>query len=564
MFPDSSIAQAFSCGEKKCAYVVCYGLAPYFKQQLQDQVHALDSFVILFDESHNDSTHSKQMDIHIRFFDETRNAVHTRYLTSAFLGHATAANMVDAFLDACRCVNLNRMLQLSMDGPNVNWSFYGKLMAEVHDDSNRKMIDIGSCGLHVVHNAFKAGFEATGWDIKSFLWALFTIFHETPARREDFTAITSSVIFPLKFCLHRWVENSSVAARALVMLPHLKMYISVIEKNPKTYAVPTSKSFATVKLACRDAFMPARLMFFESVARQFEMFLVRYQSDKPLVPFLDADLSLLLRGLCRRFLKESVLETATTSALLSKIDVTDKKGHVCNPKIDTGFSAAKALKDLGVAKKCSDLGRMTFRDDCKKALVASTQKLLLKSPIKYAMTRYLTCLDPRQMVSDSNGCVDNFKRVLHKLVDLHHVNEPDCDLIGWQFAAYMAEVVAQNHSEFKEFSPDADRLDTFFFKNMEGPLHFSKLWPVVKKLLVLSHGQATVERGFSINTQLVVENLKADSIVSQRTVYDAVSTAGGICDVPVTKSMLSYVQGARQRYFAHLEEQKKKATHNTK
>ncbi|KAK2174904.1 hypothetical protein NP493_768g01027 [Ridgeia piscesae] len=79
----------------------------------------------------------------------------------------------------------------------------------------------------------------------------------------------------------------------------------------------------------------------------------------------------------------------------------------------------------------------------------------------------------------------------------------------------MAEVVSQNDSEFKEFSPDTDRLDTFFYKNMEGPLHFSKLWPFIKKLLILSHGQATVERGFSINTQLLVENLKADSFVSQ-------------------------------------------------
>ena len=90
------------------------------------------------------------------------------------------------------------------------------------------------------------------------------------------------------------------------------------------------------------------------------MFLVHYQSDKPLVPFLDADLSLLLQGLCCRFLKESVLETAVTSALLSKIDVTDKNGSVGNIKIDTGFYAMKALKELGATKKCSDLGRMTF------------------------------------------------------------------------------------------------------------------------------------------------------------------------------------------------------------
>ena len=143
MFPDSAIAKSFRCGEKKSAYIICHGLAPYFCQQLKDQVRLLNSFVILFDESFNRFTQNKQ--IHIRFFDEGRNAVHTRYFTSAFLGHATATNMVDVFVEKCGTMNLSNMIQLSMDGPNVNWSFYQKLMAEVYDDRSQKLIDIGQC-----------------------------------------------------------------------------------------------------------------------------------------------------------------------------------------------------------------------------------------------------------------------------------------------------------------------------------------------------------------------------------------------------------------------------------
>ena len=85
----------------------------------------LDSFVILFDESFNHFTQNKQMDTHIRFFDEGRNTVHTRYFTSAFLGHAnTAAKIVDVFVEKSGTMNLSNMIQLSMDGPNVNGSFY--------------------------------------------------------------------------------------------------------------------------------------------------------------------------------------------------------------------------------------------------------------------------------------------------------------------------------------------------------------------------------------------------------------------------------------------------------
>ena len=54
----------------------------------------LGCFVVLFDESLNKSTQTKQMDIHVHLYDDAKKAVVTRYLTSAFLGHATAALMV--------------------------------------------------------------------------------------------------------------------------------------------------------------------------------------------------------------------------------------------------------------------------------------------------------------------------------------------------------------------------------------------------------------------------------------------------------------------------------------
>ena len=86
-------------------------------------------------------------------------------------------------MEKCHSLNMTRMIQLSMDGPNVNWSFYTKLMAEVHETDGKRLVDIGSCGPHIFHNAFKAAFEATTWDLRSFLCALHRIFHESPAKR---------------------------------------------------------------------------------------------------------------------------------------------------------------------------------------------------------------------------------------------------------------------------------------------------------------------------------------------------------------------------------------------
>ena len=140
IFLDSVIAKSFTCGEKKCEYVVCmvcYGLAPFFVQQLTDNIKLLDSFVLLFDESLNKFMQAKQLDIHVRYVNGAQNAV----------GHATAALMAEAFMEKCHSLNMTRMIQLSMDGPKVNWSFYMKLMAEVHETDGKRLVDIGSCGL---------------------------------------------------------------------------------------------------------------------------------------------------------------------------------------------------------------------------------------------------------------------------------------------------------------------------------------------------------------------------------------------------------------------------------
>ena len=133
MFPDSMIAKSFTCGEKKSTYVVCYGQATFSKQQLTDKNKLLDCFVLLFDESLNTFMQAKPLDIHVRYFDVAQNTISTRYLTRAFLCHATAALMAEAFMEKCHSLNMTRMIQLSMDGPKFSWSFYTKLMAEMYE-----------------------------------------------------------------------------------------------------------------------------------------------------------------------------------------------------------------------------------------------------------------------------------------------------------------------------------------------------------------------------------------------------------------------------------------------
>jgi len=87
----------------------------------------------------------------------------------------------------------------------------------------------------------------------------------------------------------------------------------------------------------------------------------------------------------------------------------------------------------------------------------------------------------------------------------------------------------QDHRElFTSFNPSASRPDTLMLDTMSRNDTYSKLWKVVKMLLVLSHGQATVDRGFSMNKQVETENLYEESVVAKKNICDYVSYAGGI------------------------------------
>ncbi|KAH9366804.1 hypothetical protein HPB48_022103 [Haemaphysalis longicornis] len=91
-----------------------------------------------------------------------------------------------------------------------------------------------------------------------------------------------------------------------------------------------------------------------------------------------------------------------------------------------------------------------------------------------------------------------------------------------------------------------------------GPKVTTWLWAVMK-LLLLSHGQASVERGFSTNKQVAVENLAELSYIFKRVICEAVKNHGGLLNVSISKELKASVRQARHRYAAYLDEQKKQA-----
>lgn len=94
MFPDSEIARTFACGKDKTAYIARFGLAPYITKLLVADVNK-EMFVLMFDESLNETSKNKQLDLHVRYWGQDH--VQSRYLGSQFMGHGTAQDLLHHF-----------------------------------------------------------------------------------------------------------------------------------------------------------------------------------------------------------------------------------------------------------------------------------------------------------------------------------------------------------------------------------------------------------------------------------------------------------------------------------
>lgn len=544
MFPDSDIAKKFQMHKDKLGYVVTYGLGPFFQKELSNTIKQCDFYAVSFDESLNEVAQKGQMDIVVRFWGE--NEVKTRFLTSCFLGHATAHDLLMNFISALKeqGLNLKNMMQVSMDGPNVNLKFLKDLKSYLREDSpdDPELLSFGTCALHIVHGAFKTAHDKCDWNIPSFLRCIYYLFKNFPTRRADYQFLTQSSLFPLKFCCIRWVENSKVLQRAGAMLPHLKKYINLVEKNP-----PQSENFKKLKVTVKDELLAAKLGFMSSISIELESFLTDYQTNRPLLPFMYTDLNRLIVTLMNKVVNPDIMSTATSTQKIIGIDLMKKCNLKSYQSLDIGFAASSALKGV------KEILVLQFKKDCQAFLVELCLKLMKKCPLSYKLVRGASCLSPEVMM---NSTLRN-QRVTAALEVLVEHKQLACEAADLAKREYLHLLDKQSIQEqLKNFNRNNDQLDHFLYQLLDKEKVSKAFINFVQKILVLFHSNAAVERSFSVNKQCLVENLLQDSLVAQRSVYDAVISAGSVQDITITKQMIHSFRNASAKRSEALKKKK--------
>ena len=184
-------------------------------------------------------------------------------------------------------------------------------------------------------------------------------------------------------------------------------------------------------------------------------------------------------------------------------------------------------------------------------------KLQERSPLKYLIVRCSSCLVPRSIVNESESFNLQFNKVVDKLFKHQQLNN-EADEAKLQFEEFVTIYVPQHSDKFNSFNVSMQCLDKFYGEFLCKNQQYKSMWKVFIFIFTLSHGQSQFERGFSINKEIVIENLHSSPLSAQCIVYDYLKTSKkNIHDIEITSKMLTSYKSAHSRHLIALEDAKR-------
>ena len=105
-----------------------------------------------------------------------------------FVGHCTHEQLIEHYYEFTKNLKLDSsfLLNLGMDRPSVNNAFQQKLFDELHEKEGTSFLNVGTCCLDKVHNAYQTALKELKFDFNQFAVDIHSFFKVSSARREDY------------------------------------------------------------------------------------------------------------------------------------------------------------------------------------------------------------------------------------------------------------------------------------------------------------------------------------------------------------------------------------------
>ena len=165
MFCEQEVISKFSLSKTKCVYIINFWIAPYFKELLTQCIKD-HSFTLLSLMNHSILKCKSSQWISKYDFGTLKITV-WKHDTTIF-NFITDLTLITNVLLYYQCINTGtiqlskqQMVQLSMDGPNINWKVLEKFNTARESNDDPCLADIWSCSLYIVSGSLNADVTET-------------------------------------------------------------------------------------------------------------------------------------------------------------------------------------------------------------------------------------------------------------------------------------------------------------------------------------------------------------------------------------------------------------------
>lgn len=305
---------------------------------------------------------------------------------------------------------------------------------------------------------------------------------------------------------------------------------------------PKSDAYLSMKERLQDPLLLSKIAFFCDIARILERFLVKFQTDAPMVPFLRSSLEELFHSIGKMVLKEEVLAKAHCVQLTSP-------NLLPRHEVKLSFSVKDALRK----SKKSEQMRLAFQEMCTTFATKVILKLREVAPMMKRFILGAAFLDPDMWKNEEfrGGAEKLMDVALEEMVQLDWADGVQAD----SFKESFLKTIDDQKAKKSIAAYEDERLDLFWSEIFDRTSAERKL---IDRILILQHGQASIERGFSVNSEAMEVNQLEESLVARRITYDAIKDID-LRQYVISKEMTKYCRNSSRRYKERLAQLRVKA-----
>lgn len=553
MFPDSKIAQQFTCARTKATYLITDGFGYSVHSSLVDRLKET-KFSILIDES-NKIQGQKYLHILVRYFANEEQSVITEFYKAVIVNQGRAENIITAINAAFEEDNIpwNNVLQIMSDSPNVMRGSVKGVIAQIKKTYAPYLLDIGGCSLHHIHNTVSYATSAFGEEIESFVVDVFAFFKHRTGLCEEFKEAQAMCDVAehriMRFVSTRWLNILPIVSRLVEQWLALKRFFGSLGKNhPDVIKQDRTKC---IMQHLNDPNMFVKLCFLQAVLPQFERFEKLFQAQGSRIHLLHAEMCELLRNLMAQFVSPKKLEDATTACCLLKIDF-GRENQLSDNNLAIGKETAAALKELEMKEGDKKLFHLAVRAFYKTA----TEKLIHYLPLENQLLLDMKCLQPEKQKQGSS--LRAISRIASTLAPL--VPEVDVDRVEAEWRGYALDDLTKS-VELADGDATKYWTSVLALKLPGGDPKYPSLAVVVKCCLSLAHGNADTERSFSETAKILTQHrncLGPELLNGLMTVKSHLSVTGQKShNMVMSPTLLKAGKNAHSRYTKRCSEVQK-------